>query len=414
MLTAESPLSHDKPAQRLGPVGLLGLLALLSAFIPFSMDMYLPALPKMAAALRTTSACINLTLILFMVSFSVGTLLWGPLSDRYGRKPTLLAGLLLFTLSGALCAVAANGYQLVVFRILQGLSGGAAPSMATALVKDLYDGRKRATSMATIQAMYMLAPMIAPVIGAFLIDWCSWRGIFWTLALLGVLGFAYSLALRETVTNRRDVPLIDTFAQLVVVLRNPGFFRLLWLFSAMATVLFGYLAASSYVYIDEFGLSEKQYSFYFFLVSIGALCAPLAYIRLSRQFRTNTIVNLCFVLFIIGGGLLCGVGRLAPWAFALSYLPAALAVGIARAPGVNLMLDQVDHSTGSASALINCLYPVVGSLGMIAMSLPWRSMIVPLGIVSILVGVFGGVVWKIVSTKPYIRHSSDPIVHSRR
>ena len=252
------PIEVPARSQLLSEGGLLGLLALLSAFVPLSTDMYLPALPGMTVALHTSASLVNLTLVLFFVCYSFGTLLWGPLSDKYGRRSVLLCGLACYILASACCACAATVGQLILFRVLQALGGSASPAIAIALAKDLFDGRKREKSLALIQSLVMIAPIVAPVLGAMLLKFISWRGVFWTLTGIGVVALFWSLALCETVLERYAGTLLQTWGQLGAVLKNPGFTALLITFSLVITPLYAYLAASSYIYIQEFRLERAE------------------------------------------------------------------------------------------------------------------------------------------------------------
>ena len=186
---------------RLGKKGLVFFLAALTAFPVLSTDLYLPALPGMTAYFGVPEYQTNLTLTLFFVVFAVAVLVWGPLSDRYGRRPILLVGLACFVVGGALCAVASNVFQLMGFRILQALGTGAASTVATAIVKDVYEGRRREVIIAVIQTMIVISPAVAPVIGALILKFTSWRGAFVAQALLGLLVLAGAVAFRETLTR---------------------------------------------------------------------------------------------------------------------------------------------------------------------------------------------------------------------
>ncbi|MHB9131329.1 MAG: multidrug effflux MFS transporter [Armatimonadota bacterium] len=390
--------------QSLSDAGLLALLALLSAFIPLSTDMYLPALPQMADTLQTTTSLVNLTLVLFFLFYSIGTLLWGPLSDKYGRKPVLLYGLALFIAASLCCACARNVYELIGARILQAIAGGASPAIATALVKDLFAGRKRERGLVLIQSMVMIAPIVAPLIGAVLLKFLSWRGIFFTLAGIGVLALVWSLALRETVVERYRGSIVQTLGQLGVVLRNPGFSALLVIFSVIVMPLYTYLATSSYIYINEFHLDPTTYSFYFVCNALTAVIAPLIYLQLSKRILSRTIITGSFVVMVVSGVMIATLGHYYPWVLALCIIPATMTMGIIRPPGVHLMLEQVQGATGSASSLMIFSMSIFGSAGMLLMSCNWRTMIVPLGLVHIAAGVIAGLLWLVIAGKSFIKH----------
>src|SRR5512136_2177924 len=185
-------MTTTQPAQGsrqkyLGSRGLIVLIALLSAFVPLSTDLYLPALPTMSKNLQAPAEQINLTLSAFFVLYSVGMLVWGPLSDRYGRKPILLIGLSVYVFSSGLCSIATSVTALIVFRALQAAGGSAAGAVASAIVKDTFSGRQRESVLAIVQSLTMLSPAVAPMFGAILLSVTAWRGVFWTLTGIGVL-----------------------------------------------------------------------------------------------------------------------------------------------------------------------------------------------------------------------------------
>jgi MFS transporter, DHA1 family, multidrug resistance protein len=167
--------SSGTPARQkyLGNKGLIVLLALLSAFVPLSTDLYLPALPTMTKYFHVHHSQTNLTLILFFVFFSLATLVWGPLSDKYGRRPILIIGLTGYAIASLLCAASLNVYHLMLFRVLQAVGGGAASAVAMAIVKNMCEGKKRESILALVQSMVMISLAVAPVVGALLLKFTS-------------------------------------------------------------------------------------------------------------------------------------------------------------------------------------------------------------------------------------------------
>jgi len=388
-----SDISITKDQRFLGNRGLIVLLAVLSAFVPLSTDLYLPALPRMGEYFGATSALTNLTLVLFFIFFSLGMLFWGPLSDKYGRRPVLLIGLSLYVLASIGCAMSWDIYMLIAFRVLQAIGGSAASAVATAMIKDVYEGRRRESVLSIVQSMVVISPAVAPVLGAFLLPFTSWRGLFWILALIGTFSFTGCLLLEETLGSRFKGTVIQSMRRLGVVLRNPGFTSLLLVFSLVSLASLAFIADSAYIYQDGFGLSAQEYSYYFTLNAMGMLLGPFLYLWLSRYYSRRSIVVASFGVMAIAGALVALLGEMGAMVFALALLPATLMGSCVRPAGTFLMLEQQREDAGSASALINCFSLVLGSTGMITVSLAGSGLVLVLGMINIVVGVVCAAAW---------------------
>lgn len=382
--------------------GTLIFLVLISAFPPLTTDLYLPALPQMVEVLNTTQSMVNLTLSIYFVIYAIGLLFWGPLSEKFGRKPIMLIGIAIYVGACIFCGLADHIEVLIGARVLQAFGGSAVTVIATAIVKDLYVGKDRERIMATIMSLVIIAPMVAPVLGAFLLKIGSWHMMFFVLAGFGVLcgglGFCYS----ETLESRYTGSVFRAWGRLGVVLKNPRFISLLCIFSILPMSLMAFLAAGAYIYIDGFGLSEEVFSYAF---AFNALCAsfgPRIYIRLSKRVAVQRIITACFLVLTLCGVLTYTIGHLSPWIFALILGPASLIGLITRVPGINLMLDQQDKDTGSAVAIIQFVAMMSGALGMMLVALRPESMIENLAMIQFAVGLIGGVLWLAVKNRDFV------------
>ncbi|WP_285162942.1 multidrug effflux MFS transporter [Shewanella goraebulensis] len=392
----------NKPQQLLGKTGMLFFLVIISAFPPLTIDLYLPALPTMVEALNTNQSMVNLTLSSYFITYAFGLLFWGPLSEKFGRKPIVLIGITGYIVTSILCALSASIEQLILARILQAFAASAVTVVSTAIVKDMYTGRDREKIMATIMSLVIIAPMVAPVIGAFLLQVATWRMMFVALAIFGSFAGVLALCYQETLEKRYQGSILRSWGRLAIIIQNPRFAILLVIFSISPMALMGFLASGSYIYINDFGLTEQQFSYAFAFNAMCAAFGPMIYMRLSRYITVKRIITLCFVFLSVAGILTLTIGHLSPIIFALIAAPATVVIITMKVPGTNLMLDQQSHDTGSAVALIQFCSMTCGALGMLLVSLSQESLIKNLGLIQLSVGIIGAILWLLVKNKPFV------------
>jgi len=285
-------------APRLPPLLPLGVVVGIS---PLATDMYIPALPALAADLGTSTATAQLSLTAFLVAFAVGQLLVGPFSDAVGRRPLLLGGTAAFALASAVCALAPDAGTLVVARAVQGLAGAAGAVVGRAVVTDVLEGLARARTIATLAAINSLGPVLAPLVGAALLLLGNWRLLFAALAALGVaLVVTVWSRFPETLAPHRraaGVGVGSSLRRMGTLLRVPRFSAYL-VTSCCATVgFFAYIATSSFVFQDGFGFSESAYTLVFASNAACMILTTLAFRRLVRSRSEDALLS---------GGLVVG------------------------------------------------------------------------------------------------------------
>jgi len=308
-------------------------------------------------------------------------------------------GLSLYVAASAACAAVGSLNGLIVCRSLQAVGGSAAGAVATAIVKDVYSGKKRESVLAIVQSMVLISPAVAPILGAFLLKAMSWRGVFWVLTGIGGLALLGSLVFEETIAEKTSGVLLHSLGRLVKVLQNRGFTLLLILFSIGSISSTAFIASSTYIYQDGFHLSQQVYSYYFSLNAIGMIIAPLIYLRLSRRFHAETIIRAAYLVIAASGFLVCCAGNFQPWTFAVSILPASIASNCLRPPSANMMLEQQKGDTGAVSSLMGCVGLLMGSLGLQIISLPWGNTIIALGVMTLGTAVISLAAWPFIITR---------------
>ena len=368
----------------LGAKGLIVLIAVMNMFVPLSIDLYLPALPTIGIEFAATPLMVNLTLVSFFFFFAVGILLFGPVRDKYGRRKILLLGIVLYTLASGLCAAAGSIYSLIAYRIVQALGAGGMVAVSMAVVKDAFYGTTKNRVLALVQAMAVIAPMVAPVIGAFLLQFVSWRGTFVVLIAAGAVNLAASFFFEETLpeSERYKGSFWSTFGRLAVVGKNVGFTGVLTVFSLLAAPYMAYVAVSSYVYVQYFGLSEQVYSYFFAANSFFAVVGPFLYMKLIGIVSPRQFTYGCFIFTVVSAAALLTVGSISPWWFLIAFLPVTIMESAAMPFSTAILLDQQKTDIGSASSLINAVNTVFGSLGMMLGALNWSNFIEGLGIIT--------------------------------
>ncbi len=358
---------------------LIGLLALLAAFPPLSTDMYLAAIPLLVTSWQVPLATVNLTLVGFFVTYCLFLLIYGPLSDRYGRRPPLLIGLLVYIGASLLCALATTIEVMIATRVLQGAGAAAASSIAFAICKDRFDGRLRQRIFVQLGIIVAAAPMIAPVIGGWIIELSSWRLVFVIQALLGLVAALGVVRLEESLREPVQESMWRVYRGYRRLIGNRRFFLLTLVFACLGAPFFAFIAASSDIYITSLGYTERQYGYFFGFNASAFMLAPFVFSRLVKRFALSRLLLVSY-----GGMLLCSMfllGEVIPQPFRLAVPMWLLTFFFAfgRPPSNNLILEQVEYDVGSASSLMVFTYFITGACSMWFISLGWADKVTILG-----------------------------------
>ncbi|WP_370971718.1 multidrug effflux MFS transporter [Amycolatopsis sp. cg9] len=340
------------------------ILGGLSAFGPLSIDMYLPALPRMAEDLRAADSTVQLTLSAFIVGLALGQLVLGPLSDALGRRRPLLAGLVLYIAGSVLCAVSPDAWLLVGARFVQSLGAAAGIVIARATVRDLYSGTAMTKFFSTLMLVSGLAPILAPLLGGQLLNWTSWRGVFVVLTAFGALLLAVVVFFLPEPSPVR-VParlgqVMRTYGRLVADRSFAGYALASGLLFAS---MFAYISGSSFALQGVYGLSPQAYSVVFGVNGVGIVLAGQLNGRLVGRVSERVLLAWGLSLGVLGGALVLASALFrAPLALLLvSLFLLVSSIGLVMPNASSLALASHARSAGAASALLGVLQFVVGA-----------------------------------------------------
>ncbi|TMR91845.1 multidrug effflux MFS transporter [Nonomuraea basaltis] len=356
---------------------LLVILGALSAIGPLSIDMYLPALPAITSEMFSTPAQVQLTLTACLIGVSVGQIIAGPVSDVRGRRVPLIVGVAGFMAASLLCAFAPSVPMLIAFRLLQGILGGAALVIVRAVVRDLYDGAAIARIFATLMLVSGLAPILAPIAGAQLLAFTSWRGVFVALSVAGlVLLLAVLPGVRETLPadQRESGGLRHTVRTFWQLLRDRSFMGYALTGGLAFAAMFGYISGSPFVLQEVYGATPQQYSLIFGLNALGLTVMAQVGGRLSGRVPPASLVVAGLAIGLAGAGLLltAALAGLGLWGIVAGLFVIMCGQGLVL-PGTGALAlgSQPAQVAGSASALLGVLQfalgaaaaPLVGMVG---------------------------------------------------
>lgn len=346
------------------------VLGLLSVIGPLAIDMYLPALPAIGANLGATDASIQQSLMAYMAAVAVCQLVYGPLSDMFGRKPPLYFGMAIFTIGSVLCALAPNAEMLIFARFLQGVGACASMSLPRAIVRDNYTGAQAAQLMSLIMLVFSVSPILAPLSGSIVIAFADWRAMFWVMTIVGVLGFVLlAVALKETRPKeaRLDSGLGSAIAAYGKLLRDWRFLGLTLIGTFGMSSFMAFLGNSSFVYIDHFGLTPTQYSMAFSVNAISFFAASQATGYLVGRFGLNRVVRVAvtgYVLAMLGLFAVTLAGADSVWVMGTFMFVAFGFLGLVLPSTGVLAMEEQGAIAGSASALMGTVQMIVASVVM--------------------------------------------------
>jgi DHA1 family bicyclomycin/chloramphenicol resistance-like MFS transporter len=347
---------------------ILAILSALMAFASVSTDLYLPAMPAMAQSLHANAGQLEFTITGYLIGFSLGQLFWGPIGDRYGRRLPVALGLLLFIAGSAGCALSTTAPMMIGWRAMQAVGACASVVLARAMIRDLYEGHRAAQMLSTLMTVMAVAPLLGPSIGGAILEFGSWRLIFWALAIFGIATLIALYTLPETLPSERrnHAPLSGAFRRYGQLLTDR---RILGYASAGGFFyggMYAYIAGTPFAYIDFYHVSAQAYGVLFGVGIVGIMLANQINARLAKQVGSDRLMRLGTLMAALAGIVLAadafwGIGGLMGLVFPLFVFVAA--AGLIVANSIVGALNDFPHVAGSVSALIGALQYGTGILG---------------------------------------------------
>jgi MFS transporter, DHA1 family, multidrug resistance protein len=288
---------------------LILILGSLSAIGPFSIDMYLPGFPAIAADLNTTVAHISLSLSSFFIGISVGQLIYGPILDRFGRKRPLYFGLVLYLVASAGCAFATSADALILLRLLQALGGCAGMVVSRATVRDVFPVEENAKVFSTLMLVIGISPVIAPTLGGYISATFGWQYVFVALTFLAafiiiIVRLAFPNAKQPDLTKSlKPSAIVKSY---VSVLKEPQFYIYAFTGSFASSGLYAYISGSPYVFMELYKVTEKQYGWIFALIALGLIISSQLNSVLLRVYTSEQIIRIALLCQSLAGAILFG------------------------------------------------------------------------------------------------------------
>lgn len=340
---------------------------MLTAIGPFSIDMYLPAFPDIAAGLHTNVSQVTLSLSSFFIGISAGQLLYGPLLERYGRKTPLYTGLIVYLLASVGCALSSSVNALILFRLLQALGGCAGMVTARAMVRDLFEVKDNAKVFSSLMLVVAVSPIVAPTLGGYVTALLGWRFVFIMLiivALIIIAGIYYLLPESKKPDPNFSLKPAPIIANYTAVIKHPQFYTYALTAAIAAAGLYAYIGGSPHVFMEIYKVNERQYGWIFALIAMGLIGASQVNSVLLKTYSSEQIIKAALSCQSIIGLVLVIITALG-WAdlFVTIFMIFIFLCcqGFIFPNASALSLAAFGHNAGSASALMGAIQMAIGA-----------------------------------------------------
>ncbi|HFC04556.1 MAG TPA: Bcr/CflA family efflux MFS transporter [Rhizobiales bacterium] len=341
-------------------------LIVVTAIGPLALNIFMPSIPGLVTDLSTTSGMAQLTLTLYLAGTAVSQLIYGPLSDRFGRRPVLLAGILVFIMASILCAYSTSIEMLIAARLIQSFGGAAGMVLTRAIIRDMHDEKSGASVLGYVTMAWATAPMVAPALGGYLDQVAGWRASFWALTIFGVVALVLAIAfLPETNQTKGQASGESRLAGYRRLLGNNQF---LWLSATLAFtsgIFFSFLGGAPFIMITVLNQSPLDYGIWFAVVAVGYITGNFISGRFSKTTATGKMITTGIVIATLATLIPFAAGLSDNLTPALFFIPMgliALGNGITLPNATSAALSSDARAIGSAAGLAGFIQSTAGAL----------------------------------------------------
>ncbi|MCH3963136.1 MAG: multidrug effflux MFS transporter [Clostridium sp.] len=362
------------------------ILGILAGLGPLVTDLYIPSLPTVSKFFNASTSITQLSLTTSLLGLAIGQIIIGPISDKTGRRKPLILSLIIFTFSSLLCPLTSSIYVFILMRLLQGLAGAGGIVISRAMARDIYSGKLLVQFFSMLMLINGIAPIISPVLGAQLLKFVNWQGIFYILAILGLLlcimvwaGIKESLSI-----NMRSIGnLRNNFVGLIHLFKDEIFIGYTFIQGFILAGMFGYISASPFVIQDIYGLSAQQFSLCFAINGLGIVTMTQVTGHLAKKIPLNKILGVGLFISLLGSLVLFGmtiingplISILIPLFIVIS------SVGTITTTTGSLAMEPKGDEAGSASSLLGFMPFALGAIASPLVGIAGENTSVPMGIV---------------------------------
>jgi DHA1 family bicyclomycin/chloramphenicol resistance-like MFS transporter len=365
----------------------LVVLGSLIAFGPLSLDMYLPAFPRLQAVFGADVSAVQLTMSVFVVGYAIGQFVHGPISDRVGRRPVLMAGIVLYVVTSAACALATSIEALIGLRFLQAFGASVGTVLGRAIIRDLETGPAAARMLSLALMGVSVAALVAPLLGGQVLRFADWDVIFWIQALIGVFAIALAYAMiPETlpVERRRHTPYTHVAHDCLTVLRHRQALAFIFCGALSFATMFAQLSGTPFVYIGIFGVAPENFGWLFAANIIAVMAGSWLNSRLVVRLGLRTMMIAAMLVAFTGGALLLVMAWLDAGGLMGIVIPIVILMSphnVINANAGAAALEYFPHIAGTASALLGFVRFGMGAISGVAVGLLYDGTAFPMALV---------------------------------